>query len=153
MRMTSDERTLCPALHRYLRDSMPHCADISVIVNNLVKYGGMSVAQARHVLQWGSEPYVFAQDPLNRRCANAWGHAKCCFEPTMADTIFVNLEDFNRFVNGKGTGYTADGRPVPIVGVALLHALCHWGNLKNGVSETNEAGFAFERSTYGRVIG
>jgi hypothetical protein len=153
MRMTAEERSLAPELHRYLRDDMPSCAHISVIVNNLVKYGGMSVTQARHALQWGTDPYVFAQDPLNRRCRNARGHAKCCFEATVSDTIFINLKDYNRYANGMGMGYTAWGGAVPIVGVAALHALCHWGNYHNGVAETREAGFGFERSTYGKVVG
>ena len=153
MRMTADEITLCTALHRYLRYSMPACADISVIVNNLVAYGGLSVAEARHALKWGTDPYVFAESPRNQRCANGAGHAKCAFDSARSNWIEINLDDYNLFANGGGMGSTASSRTVPIVGVGLLHALCHWGNFKNGVSEKKEAGFEFERATYGKVIG
>jgi len=33
--------------------------------------------------------------------------------------------------------------------VALLHALCHWGNFNNSVTEKKEMGFEFELMTYG----
>jgi hypothetical protein len=155
MRLTADEKKLCPHLHRYLRDAMPHCATISVIVNNLVKYGGFkTVADAQHVLRWGNGPLVYTQTPTsNRRCANAFGHAKCAFESSYPDFIEIDLGDYNEFANGRGTGFTAGGQPVPIVGVAVLHALCHWGNFRNGVAETSERGIEFEKATYGRVVG
>ena len=53
MRMTASDRKLFPQLYRYLRDSMLECAHISLVVNNLVAYGGMTVPQPRHALHWG----------------------------------------------------------------------------------------------------
>ena len=154
MRMASDEIKLCPQIYRYLRYEMPDCANISLIVNNLMAFGGMSQSQARNALRWGSDPYVYAEDPRNHRCANGHGHAKCCFDSAaFLNDIFVNLKDYNRFTAGSGMGFTASGLRVPIVGVALLHALCHWGNFQNGIRESGEEGFRFERATYGRVIG
>lgn len=151
--MTASERKLFPQLYRYLRYSMPECAHISLIVNNLVAYGGMTVPQARHALHWGTDPFVFVFDPSNRRCANLSGHAKCCFDPANPNDIDINPKDYNLFFLGKGMGYTARGLRVPIVGVALLHALCHWGNHKNSITEVSDEGFRFEQATYGRVIG
>lgn len=154
MRMTASEKVFAPELYRYLRDSMPDCANVSSIVNNLVKYGGFrTVPDARHALHWGTDPVVFTSVPSNLRCSNASGHAKCAFDPTQSWFIVVNVEEFNEFIAGRGTGFTSSGRPVPIMGVALLHALCHWGNFQAGISETAEQGHAFERATYGRTIG
>jgi hypothetical protein len=153
MRMTASERKLCPDLYRYLRYSMPKCAHISLIVNNLVAYGGMTVTQARHALHWGTDPFVFVYEPRNRRCINMAGHAKCCFNPDTPNDIDINPKDYAEFFLGKGMGYTATGLRVPIVGVALLHALCHWGNYNNGITEASDEGFRFEQATYGRVIG
>ena len=154
MRMTLTERKLSPELERYVSRSMPECADISVIVNNLVAFGGFKdVAAARDALRWGSGPFVFPEHPHNSRCANASGHAKCSFDAKRPHWIQINMEDFDDWLNGRGTGFTAGGRPVPIIGVAMLHALCHWGNFRAGVTEPAEQGLAFERATYGRVIG
>jgi len=50
MRMTASEIKLCRPLYRYLRYEMPQCAHISLIVNNLMLYGGMTQTQARHAL-------------------------------------------------------------------------------------------------------
>ena len=154
MRLLADDKILFPELERYLRDSMPQCANISVIVNNLVAYGGFkTVAHARHALKWGTNPFVVPRPLSNEFCANRFGHAKCAFESGTPNFIEIAASDMDNFTDGVGTGFTADGRAVPIVGVALLHALCHWGNFDNGVTEASERGFDFERATYGRVIG
>lgn len=132
---------------------MPECAYISLIVNNLMAYGGMTQTQARHALHWGTDPFVFVYEPRNRRCANLSGHSKCCFSPDTPNDIDINPKDYAQFFLGKGMGYTATGLRVPIVGVAILHALCHWGNYNNGITEVSDEGFRFEQATYGRVIG
>src|SRR5688572_22817076 len=60
MRMSLTERKLAPELERYVSRSMPGCADISVIVNNLVAFGGFkTVGAARDALRWGSGPFVY----------------------------------------------------------------------------------------------
>ena len=54
MRLLADDKILYPELERYLRDSMPQCANISVIVNNLVAFGGFkTVAHAATPLSGG----------------------------------------------------------------------------------------------------
>jgi len=154
MRMESDEAKLFPDLHRYLQYEMPDCANISSIVNNLMGYGGMSQAQARKALQWGTDPYVYVVDPTNHRCANGRGHAKCCYSPsTYPNDLDINPKDYGRYTLGHGMGFTASGLRVPVIGVAILHALCHWGNFHNGIREHGDEGHRFERATYGRVIG
>jgi hypothetical protein len=155
MRMSSDERRLFPELARYLRDSMPQCANVSVIVNNLVKYGGMSVPQAREALRWGTDPYVYFNPESafpNRRCS-FFGNVRCAFGSSKPDMIVVNADVAEDFIDGDGMGKTLGGRSVPVVGVVLLHALCHWGNHKNKVTEKFEQGFLFEMATYGWVVG
>ena len=39
-----------------------------------------------------------------------------------------------------------------IVGVTLLHELCHVGNYQHAKVESSEAGFAFESATYGKSV-
>ncbi len=81
MRLLADDKILFLELKRYLRDSMPQCANISVIVNNLVVFGGFkTVAHARHALKWGNNPFVVPRPLSNEFCANRFGHAKCAFE-------------------------------------------------------------------------
>ncbi len=62
------------------------------------------------------------------------------------------VKDLENDPYGAGTGRNAGGKGVFIAGVTLLHELCHWGNFKHGVAETTEAGVAFERATYGKIV-
>lgn len=156
MRMTVAGQLLFPNLHRYLRDSLPKCANISKIVNNLAGYGNMKIAEVQEALRWGAGPYVVGvpdSSVSNRRCTNGAGHLKCAFAPSHPDTLEITTEEIEDFEKGLGLGRTPAGHDVPIVGVAVLHAMCHWGNYRNGVKEIDERGLKFELATYGGIIG
>lgn len=86
------------------------------------------------------------------RARTCWPTAAAPTAPASNAPSHLNLDDVNRFINGKGMGHTPAGRDVPVLGVALLHALCHWGNHRKRLAEKFEQGFEFERLTYGGII-
>jgi len=147
MNMTASERVIAPELEKYLRDSFSTLANNSRIVNNLMACGGMNQQQARNALIWGTDPFVWVQEPSNRKCANGVGNVKCAFDAG-SNSIEVDVTHFDNFLRGAGTVTTPNGK-VPMIGVALLHALCHWGNYNFGTTEKKEMGFEFELMTYG----
>jgi len=151
MNMTASERGFAPELEKYLRDSFSTLANNSTIVNNLMGCGNMKQQQARHALMWETDPFVWVMAPTNRKCANFVGNVKCAFD---AATNSIEVDDtwFENFLNTGGMLTTPKGKLVPNIGVALLHALCHWGNFNNGVAEKKEMGFEFERMTYGATF-
>ena len=51
-----------------------------------------------------------------------------------------------------GRGKNARGQNVFIVGVTLLHELCHVGNFLAAKDEATEAGAAYRAATYGKII-
>jgi len=151
MNMTASERGFAPEMEQYLRDSFSTLANNSTIVNNVMGCGNMKQHQARHALRWETDPFVFIQTPSNRKCANFVGNVKCAFDAT-SNSIEVDDTWFENFLNTGGLLRTPKGRLVPGIGVALLHALCHWGNFNNKVAEKKEMGFEFEQMTYGAMF-
>ena len=75
------------------------------------------------------------------------GNVKCAFDAA-SNSIEVDSIWFDNFLKTGGPLPTSKGN-VPGIGVALLHALCHWGNFNNSVREKKEMGFEFELMTYG----
>ena len=78
------------------------------------------------------------------------------FDPANPGRIELDTGRANEFETdayGAGSDNTSANRRVFIVGTTLLHELCHWGNFMHGVTETEEAGIAFEVATYGRNTG
>jgi hypothetical protein len=64
----------------------------------------------------------------------------------------ARVQDFEKAPMGVGADTNARGEKVIIVGVLLLHELCHWGNFNHSVTEATEQGVAFVEATYGRRI-
>jgi len=151
MRMTATERGFAPEAVEYLRDSFSKLANNSRIVNNLMVCGSMTQQQARRALRWKTNPIVFFQPLCNHKCANSVGDAKCAFNAAN-NCIEVNSDWLDAWDTTGGLLSTPSGLLVPNIGVAMLHALCHWGNFKAKVKETAEMGFEFERMTYGTTF-
>jgi Metallopeptidase toxin 3 len=153
MNMTASERVFAPEMEKYLRDSFSKLADNSKIVNNLMGCGNMKQQQARNALRWETDPFVFIQTPSNRKCANFVGNVKCAFDAA-SNSIEVDDTWFENFLTNGGLLPISKGGLVPGIGVALLHALCHWGNFNAKVTEKKEMGFEFEpvKGVSGRMI-
>jgi len=63
----------------------------------------------------------------------------------------------NDHENGKNINrLTKTGRKVSLIGVTILHELCHWGNYNNVpyISEAGkkDQGSRFEEMVYGQII-
>jgi hypothetical protein len=74
-----------------------------------------------------------------------------------ADSTQIEIDDdlVNEFEQNANDNLrlTASGRHVFLVGVPLLHEMCHWGNFLNGVPENDgDTGEKFETAVYGGVV-
>jgi hypothetical protein len=154
MRLSDDDQNNHPKLAQYVRNKMPEVLFVPLIVKNIKKFGSLTRTEFQHALGWGNDPLIVIKD-LNGGSCNGVA-ANGCFDPANPDQIQLDLEDVQNFEAdpyGKGSDINTRGQKVFIVGTTLLHELCHWGNFKHGVTETTEAGIAFEVATYGRNTG
>jgi hypothetical protein len=154
MRLSADDQKDHPKLAHYVRCSLPSVFNVFLIVKNVKKFGNLTREEFLHALGWGNDPLIVIKD-LNGGSCNGVA-ANGCFDPANPDQIQLDLEDVQNFEAdpyGKGCDVNSRGQKVFIVGTTLLHELCHWGNFKHGVTETEEAGIAFEVATYGRNTG
>lgn len=154
MKMSDDDISNFPELARYVRRRIPDVLNVGVIVNNMKKFGSLSKSDLQHALVWGAGPTIVVKDLSNHQCgvASAYG----CFVHARPDQIELDDDMANTFesdASGAGADPNAKGQKVYIIGATILHELCHWGNFRAGRNEPSEQGMAFERATYGRVIG
>ena len=155
MRMSSDDVKTFPHFAQYVKTYMLQVASVGVVVQNIKKFGSLTPSAFRHALVWGNDPLIVITDLSHSQCGGP-GVFNGCFDPADPSKIQVALtrvQDFETDPWGAGADVNSRGQKVIIVGVTLLHELCHWGNFKKGVTETTEAGKAFEIATYGRDIG
>ena len=152
MHLSDADRRAYPRLYQYLRYSMPHVADVGVIVRNMQTYGHLNQREFADALTWGEPPLVKVVDLSGGSCAGVPAYG-CTRNSTEIELDRATVLDFERDPNGRGSGRTASGRKVYIVGVTFLHELCHWGHNVKGLAETGHSGLIFERKTYGQVIG
>lgn len=154
MQLSGEDQGAFPKLVEYVKFRMPQVLGVPLIVKNIKKFGSLSLEEFRAAMAWGRGPKIIIKG-LTGNCGGA-GAANGCFDsanPTQIELDSETLDDFVKDPYGKGSDLTASSKKVFIVGTTLLHELCHWGNFKNGVIETTEAGIAFEVATYGRNTG
>jgi hypothetical protein len=155
MRLSSTDITNFPKFAQYVRRRMPEVLGVPVIVNNIRRFATLSRTQFQHALVWGNDPLVIITDLSSGQCGVP--AANGCFRTTNPSQIEIDLErvqDFEDDPNGRGTDLTSTSRRVFIVGTTMLHEMCHWGHVVNGIAEpANEPGIAFEVATYGRNTG
>jgi hypothetical protein len=151
MRLSDADQVKYPRVVQYLRHEFPKLASVPSIVTNAETYGHLTYDELKDAIAWGTSPGVVVTDsPCG--VPSAYG----CIYSGRSGTIYVRtgiVEDFeNRSPDRFDT--TARGRSVFVLGVTLLHGLCHWGNLNNvpRVPEREEMGAAFEMATYGKLI-
>jgi hypothetical protein len=131
-------------------------------MNGLRRFGALSNSEAREALRWGTPPMIAVVNTCNvsenvdgTGCRN-----RRVYGVTEPDTVYIDgivVNEFETDAYGTGVGRNRRGQAVFIVGVTLLHELCHWGQIRAtgdpaGNGSFAEAGLAFERAVYGREV-
>ncbi len=153
MKLSAADAKTYPKLAQYVRCAIPLLTGNRVIMHNLKKNGSFTTAQANHALTWGNEPLIVITDLSHGQCGvpSAYGCTRGSnLHQIEIDTGLAN--DFENAPHGQKVGKNAKGNNVFVVGVTLLHELCHLGRLKAGIPETTEAGFDFEQGAYGKAV-
>lgn len=154
MRISDADKGTFPKFAQYVRTKMPELTNVPVIVFNIKKHGSLSKEELRTALQWGAGPLIVIKSLQGYACptlANYFG----CFEPATPTQLAIDIDSvrsFEKDAYGNGSGLNANKQKVFVVGVTLLHELCHLGNFQHGVAEATEQGFAFEQSAYGKTV-
>jgi hypothetical protein len=155
MRMSNSDSMTFMRFTNYVKHDLPRVADVPLIVANMKKFGSLSEAEFRRALQFGTDPSIIIKIlPTGLPGAPSGCGADGLFVRASSSEINIELGRVQDFEAGPmlATDLNARGQPVIIVGVILLHELCHWGNFNHGVVETVEAGNAFCIATYGKRI-
>lgn len=154
MRMDSKDVLYYPNFADYVQNSLPSVGHVHTIVANMKTYGSLKKSDFQHALMWGTDPLIVIRDLGGFLCGKA--KATGCFDPARPDRIELNRETVATFEADKlglGSGSNSAGQRVFVIGATILHELCHWGNNRAGRAETREMGEAFEKATYGAIIG
>jgi len=151
--MTTADITKYPKFAEYVRYKVPELVNVGPVVYNLRTKGLLTDAEISDALRWGHEPLIVITDLSNGQCGvpSAYG----CTRKANHDQIEIDegtVQNFEDSPNGLGVGKNGKGKNVYIVGVTLLHELCHVGHYRRGEVEKGEAGFAFEDATYGKAV-
>ncbi len=155
MKLSAADIKKYPDFAQYVRVEIPKLVNSKSVMYNLKKNGSMTEAQAKHALQWGMEPLIVITDLFHGQCGVPAAYG--CTRGTNLHQIEIHVgtvRDFEKspYAAGVGVGTTARGSNVFIVGVTLLHELCHLGKFRSHKREKTEAGFGFENGAYGRSV-
>jgi Metallopeptidase toxin 3 len=153
MKMNAGDIKNYPKFAQYVRYAIPELIYVKPVASALKKNGSLTEAKIRHALQWGNEPLIVITDLSHGQCGvpSAYG----CTRQANLHQIEIDVgtvNDFETSPYGLGVGKNAKGNNVFIVGVTLVHELCHLGNFKHHKAEAEDAGFAFENSVYGKAV-
>lgn len=142
-----------PKFAQYVRHQIPLLKTNKSIIYNLKTNGSLDEKQIQNALTWGNEPRIVVTDLSSGQCKVPAAYG--CTRNTNLTQIEVDQTTVQQFEDSPyklGTGQTASKANVFIVGVTILHELCHLGNFKKSVKEKSEAGEAFEKGAYGKVV-
>ena len=153
MKMKPEDIANYPKFAHYVRYKIPELTSVGPVVQNLKTKGCLTEAEIRDALRWGHEPLIVITDLSNGQCrvSSAYG----CTRKANDNQIEIDegtVQEFEDSPDALGVGKNAKGKNVYIVGVTLLHELCHVGHYKHGKVEKTEAGFTFENATYGKSV-
>jgi hypothetical protein len=153
MKMKAEDITKYPKFAEYVRYKVPELVHVGPVVYNLRTKGLLTDSEIRDALRWGHNPLIVITDLSSGQCdvPSAYG----CTRKANHDQIEIDegtVQDFENSPNALGVGKNAKGKNVYIVGVTLMHELCHVGHCKHGKLEKKEAGFAFENAAYGKSV-
>lgn len=148
MRLSLTDQGRFPQSTRYIRRVLPTVIDNSFISRAMERFGELDRDAFRDALRWDNDPLILPVAGLEP-CAR--------FVPANPDQIELREQIFTDFEAGRGYLRSVHGL-VPALGVNILHEMCHWGDLRDGVQQTNddgtlfEEGQAFELQVYGRDL-
>jgi hypothetical protein len=154
MKMKAGDIAKYSKFAEYVRYKVPQLVYDGPVVYNLRTNGHLTDSEILDALRWDHDPLIVITDLSSGQCRpgiSAYG----CFRPENPQQIEINegtVKDFENSPNALSVGQNAKGKNVYIVGVTLLHELCHLGHFKHGKVEKKEAGFAFEDAAYGKSV-
>jgi hypothetical protein len=153
MRLSPEDIENYPQFARDVRYKIPELIHVKAVVYNLKSQGSLTDAQVRHALKWGTDPLIVITDLSHGQCGvpAAYGCTRSS-NPNQIEIDEETVSNFEAAPYSLGVGKNAKGQNVFIVGVTLLHELCHVGKFLAAEDEITEAGAAYESRAYGRVI-
>jgi len=133
-------------LYYYVSTNIPQVREMPNILRALKKFSGNTSEEAiKDALLWNKDPLIQLVPDLVCGGVDAVG----CYGVN-SNIIQVEQAVVDEFEAGKGLRRTAYGKLVYLVGVTLLHELCHWANDGTGADDlTHEK---FEQALYGQII-
>lgn len=133
-------------LYYYVSTNIPQVREMPFIINALKKFSGNASENAiKEALLWNKDPLI--QLVPNLICAG--DEAVGCYAVN-SNIIRVEQAVVDEFEAGKGLRRTTYGKLVYLVGVTLLHELCHWAN--DGTGEEDLTHEKFEQALYGGIV-
>jgi hypothetical protein len=153
MKLSAADIAKYPQFARYVRHKIPELIHAKAVMFNLEKQGSLTDAQVRHALKWGNDPLIVITDLSHGQCGvpAAYGCTRGS-NPTQIEIDEETVSNFETAPYSLGVGKNARGQNVFVVGVTLLHELCHVGKFAAAQAEATEAGAAYEQGAYGRVV-
>jgi hypothetical protein len=161
MKMPDGDQKTYPKMAAYIKNEIPKLKNNATICAGLKKCGSLTPAQITQALSWGNLPTIKIVDMQVTSCragdagAGLYGCTRSKLEIEVAKRVVEGFET----AAGKSLAPVAGldnlnikNNPVYVLGVSLLHELCHWGNKVNNVAEGEEMGLKFERTVYGKTI-
>jgi hypothetical protein len=148
MRLSLTNQGRFPKSALYIRRVLPTVIDILSIRRAMARFGELDTDAFREALRWDTDPLIVPVPGLES-CAS--------FSASNPDQIELRESIFTEFEAGRGYLRSVHGL-VPALGVNILHEMCHWGDMRDGVQQTNddgslfEEGQAFEMAVYGRDL-
>ena len=148
MRLSLVDQGRFPQSTRYIRRVLPTVIENVWIRRAMARFGELNTAAFREALRWENDPLIVVNPGL-AACAS--------FSATNPDQIELREQIFTDFEAGRGQLRSVHGL-VPALGVNILHEMCHWGDMRDGIQQTNadgtlfEEGQAFELAVYGRDL-
>ena len=148
MRLSLANQGRFPQSARYIRRVLPTVIDNIWIRRAMERFGELDIDAFREALRWDTDPLIVPVPGL-AACAR--------FSASTPDQIELRETIFTDFEAGRGYLRSIHGL-VPALGVNILHEMCHWGDMRDGVQRTNadgtlfEEGQAFEMAVYGRDL-
>jgi hypothetical protein len=151
MKMKAADRSKYPKFAYYVRVNIPILVRNPVIVHNMKTNGNFTDAEVAEVLKWDSGPFIKIQDLGHGQCGVPAAYG-CTRGSTEVEVDEDTVKAFESGPRAGMVGQNARGGSVYVVGVTLLHELCHLGKFRHKIGETTEAGFGFESGAYGKSV-
>ena len=165
MRISQEDQKSYPKFTQYISRALPGVLNVPVIVANMKRFGGFSYDKLASTLSWGHGPNIKilnlreSTQPAFNICVAGVASAYGCTRGGETKEIEVDsftVAEFEKDPYGSGMGQNSRHQNLFIVGVTVLHELCHLGCNIHGISEATftggEAGNAYEKATYGKMV-